>query len=460
MLSNQSRPTNVRHWVTAWLAVAAILAYLSRNSIGAAQIPLRAEMGISEEEMGDILGAFFVFYAFAQIPMGWLGDRIGSRLSIPLFVAAWSVATSLVGVSGAFVVVMASRIANGIAQAGVFPASTRSIAIWNPPGSRAMASGILGAAMSVGGALGVGLTAWMLNYLPARSILAILALPGIVWAIGFWFWFRERPGEHSSVNSSEAELIAAGRANADVGSSNPTGYQMWLGLFLSPATWFICGQQFFRAGAYAFFTTWFPTYLAETKNISIGSSGYLTMLPLIATVVGSTMGGYCSDSVYRWTGSLSAARKGVSSISLAMCASLVLGAYFCTNIASIITLITLGAFLAAIAGPCAYTATMDMGGRNVASLFSTMNMMGNFGAGAFAGFIPDFKNWVESSPQLLEFFGGNSWNAVLPLFAAIYAGAAGCWLLLNMRGTVFDQSLWKVPKPQPEKETNQPSSTA
>ncbi len=438
------RPTNVRHWVTAWLAVAAILAYLSRNSIGAAQIPLREEMGISEAEMGHLLGAFFIFYAFAQIPMGWLGDRIGSRLSIPLFVAAWSVATALVGASAAFGIVLASRIANGIAQAGVFPASTRSIAIWYPASNRAMASGILGAAMSVGGALGVGLTAWLLNYLPARSILAILALPGIVWAIGFWYWFREHPSEHRGVNAAELALIDTGRNSQHASSANQVGLHMWLGLFLSPATWFICGQQFFRAGAYAFFTTWFPTYLAETRQISVGNSGLLTMLPLIATVAGSTLGGVFSDAVYRWTGSVSAARKGVSSVSLGLCAGLVISAYFCASLTSIITLITLGAFLAAIAGPCAYTATMDMGGRNVASLFSTMNMMGNFGAGALAGLIPDFKNWIESSPSLLELCGGNSWNAVLPLFASIYFGAALCWLLLNMKGTVFDQSLWQV----------------
>jgi hypothetical protein len=68
-------------------------------------------------------------------------------------------------------------------------------------------------------------------------------------------------------------------------------------------------------------------------------------------------------------------------------------------------------------------------------------MLGNFGAGLTPWIVPRFKTWVESSPTLLSYCDGNSWNAVLLLFAAMYVGAAACWFLLSTRGTVFDQSL-------------------
>ncbi|MEO8495595.1 MAG: MFS transporter, partial [Planctomycetota bacterium] len=203
-----------------------------------------------------------------------------------------------------------------------------------------------------------------------------------------------------------------------------------------------CGQQFFRAGGYAFFASWFATYLMETRGVSTAQSGFLTAMPLIATVIGSTLGGVTSDAVFRATRSLALSRKGIAGGSLTLCAGLVYSAFFVADPTAAVLVISSGAFLAAFAGPCAYTVTMDMGGNNVASLFSTMNMIGNFGAGLMPWIVPRFKTWVEGSPSLLAQCDGNSWNAVLVLFAATYLGSAICWLLLSTNGTVFDQSMF------------------
>jgi ACS family glucarate transporter-like MFS transporter/ACS family D-galactonate transporter-like MFS transporter len=70
-----------------------------------------------------------------------------------------------------------------------------------------------------------------------------------------------------------------------------------------------------------------------------------------------------------------------------------------------------------------------MGGRHVATLFGTMNMIGNLGAMAFIRVVPIFQQWT------------GSWNAVLLLFGGVCLAAAICWLLLNPNGAVFDQAL-------------------
>ncbi|MDA1054056.1 MAG: MFS transporter [Planctomycetota bacterium] len=435
-------PTKVRFTVTAWLAMAAVLAYLCRNSLPVAEKALRIELGITEEQMGFLLGpAFFWTYALAQIPTAWLGERFGSRRCLPAFATAWSLATAALALASGFGLLLMSRLGNGIAQGGIFPCATRTIALWNPQTGRALPSGLLGAAMSVGGAIGAGLTGWLLGrHMPAKYVLAIFAVPGLLWAIGFWWWFRERPEEHPSVNGAECTLIAEGRTTKP---SKGGGFDagMWLRLTTSPAACLICGQQFFRAGGYAFFTSWFATYLMETRGVSTAQSGFLTALPLIATVIGSTLGGITSDAVFRATRSLALARKGLAVGSLTLCAGLVFSAFFVADPTTAVSVISCGAFLAAFAGPCAYTVTIDMGGNNVAPLFSTMNMIGNFGAGLMPWMVPRFKTWIEETPSLLARCDGNSWNAVLVLFAVAYLGAAICWGLLNTNGTVFDQSL-------------------
>ena len=70
-----------------------------------------------------------------------------------------------------------------------------------------------------------------------------------------------------------------------------------------------------------------------------------------------------------------------------------------------------GAFCAAFAGPCAYSATIDMGGRHVTMVFSLMNMAGNLGAVAFPILVPYLLN---EDPDVA---GSGNWDLVLFTFA-------------------------------------------
>jgi ACS family D-galactonate transporter-like MFS transporter len=193
----------------------------------------------------------------------------------------------------------------------------------------------------------------------------------------------------------------------------------------------ICGQQFFRAAAYAFFTSWFPTYLQETRGVSTATSGWLASVPLLATVAASLTGGVISDWLLRTTNRQWLSRAGLAGVSLAICAGLVLSAWFVEDAMVAALVIGGGAFFAGMAGPCAYASTMDFGGQHVAPVFSTMNMIGNFGAGLLPWVVPSFRRLVDESPGLLELSGGNSWNAVLVLFGVLYFLAAACWMLVR-----------------------------
>jgi nitrate/nitrite transporter NarK len=194
--------------------------------------------------------------------------------------------------------------------------------------------------------------------------------------------------------------------------------------------WCICGQQFFRAAGYMFFTSWFATYLQEARGVTITTSGVLTMLPLLSVVAGSLAGGVVSDAVLRHTSSMRLARQAVAGCSLALCAVLTLSAYFFTDALAAVLIISAGSFFAAVAGPCGYTITIDMGGEHVPTVNSVMNMCGNLGAMLFPLGVP----W------LLRETG--SWNTVLLSFGALYIAAAFCWWRLRPEGTVFAQALW------------------
>jgi len=430
--------------VITWLCVAAVIAYICRNSLGVAESTIREELGLSEKMMGAVMGLFFLTYALGQIPTGALGTRWGSRISIPLCAAGLSLTTGLMSLANGAGLLIFARLANGVFQAGLFPCCTNTIATWFSSKIRAVPTGLLGASMSLGGAVGVLMTGYLVDPessfgLGWRATFAAYSLLGIVWAIGFYWWFRDTPAEFLAKRSAAADGHRAGdvhdTASAPVvseikplktGRAEPTP---WLAIYSSPATWWICGQQFCRGAGQIFFASWFATYLQKTREISVAESGLLNSLPLIALVVGALAGGMISDGLLAMTGSLAIARKWLAAVCMGLCAVLVFAAYFVQHPIGAVSIISAGSFCAAVGGPCAYTITIDMGGRHVGTLFGTMNMVGNLGALAF----------VFGLPWFLEQTG--NWDSVLLLFGCLYVGAGWFWLLLKPQGDIFDQSL-------------------
>lgn len=421
----------VRFQLSVWLAAAAAIAYVCRNAISVAEKTIREDIGLTEDQMGFILGpAFFWSYALAQIPGGAFGQAVGSRRALPTLALALSAASAFMATAYGYSIVLAGRVLGGIAQAGLFPCSALSISKWYPKTERALASGILGAAMSVGAAVGAALTGELIDLgYSWRFIFVLYAVPGVIWAAGFFAWFRDTPAQHPSVGDEERQLIEQG-LDASASSSERVAVP-WAALVCSFTLWMICGQQFFRAAAYAFFTSWFPTYLQETRGVSTATSGWLSSVPLLATVVASLTGGVVSDWLLRTTSRQWLSRAGLAGASLAVCAGLVLSAWFVDDATTATLIIGAGAFFAGMAGPCAYASTMDFGGQHVAPVFSTMNMIGNFGAGLLPWVVPTFRKLVDDTPSLLKLSNDNSWNAVLVLFGVLYFLSAGCWMLVG-----------------------------
>jgi nitrate/nitrite transporter NarK len=188
----------------------------------------------------------------------------------------------------------------------------------------------------------------------------------------------------------------------------------------------ICLQQFFRAAGYMFYASWFATFLQETRGLSVAEAGILTGLPMLGVVFGSPLGGWLSDCVLLQTGSRRLGRQGIAVLSQLGGALFLVLAYPVSAPWPAVLLFTASATFASFGGSCAYSITIDMGGRHVATVFSMMNMAGNLGAMVFPLVIP----------PLVRLSG---WNSVLLVFIGIYLAAALCWMLLNPDGTIFER---------------------
>ena len=64
------------------LCVIAAIAYIQRNCLGVAEEEIRGEFGMTEQEMGWVMGGFFLTYGLFQVPAGWLAQTWGTRRRI------------------------------------------------------------------------------------------------------------------------------------------------------------------------------------------------------------------------------------------------------------------------------------------------------------------------------------------------------------------------------------------
>jgi MFS family permease len=413
-----------RYQVLALLCISAAIAYVQRAalSVPASEIAGDLEFADLARDMGWIQSAWYFSYGLMQIPSGWLADRLGSRRALAIFSVVWSLATLLTAFVTDFVSLLVMWSLMGAAQAGAFPCAAKALGRIFPETERARATGLLASGMTLGGAIAPVMTAMILQSLTAwadawgidrwRLLLGAYAVPGVLWTAVFLglVSLRKLPtGANTSASNTSA-------ANVPVD---------WSRLLRSWPLGLLCAQQFFRAAGMVFFMTWFPTFLQKTRDVTLLGSGVLTTVAGIGGVVGSLTGGFFSDWLLLRTGNKRLSRQGIAVVGMGLCSLLIVASYFVSDVQQSIALITLGAFCATFGGVSGYTVAISFGGRQVATVFSTMNMFGNLGAALF----PLTAGWLVAQT-------GN-WNLILFLFACVMAIDALCWAFLNPQGTLF-----------------------
>ena len=408
-----------RYRVLALLCISAAIAYVQRAalSVPASEIAGDLEFADLARDMGWIQSAWYFSYGLMQIPSGWLADRLGSRRALAIFSVVWSSVTLLTAFVTDFVSLLVMWSLMGASQAGAFPCAAKALGRIFPETERARATGLLASGMTLGGAVAPVMTAMILQSLTAwadawgidrwRLLLGAYSIPGILWTVVFLGLVSLRT------------LPAASRTSVAIVPVD------WSRLLRSWPLALLCAQQFFRAAGMVFFMTWFPTFLQKTRDVTLLGSGVLTTVAGIGGVVGSLTGGFFSDWLLLKTGNQRLSRQGIAVVGMGLCSLLIVASYFVSDIQQSIALITLGAFCATFGGVSGYTVAISFGGRQVATVFSTMNMFGNLGAALF----PLTAGWLVAQT-------GN-WNLILFLFASVMAIDALCWAFLNPQGTLF-----------------------
>ena len=103
-----------------FLTAAGIINYIDRSALSIANTAIREELHMTPTEMGWLLSAFSLSYAFAQLPVGALLDRFGSRAMLGLGMFFWSLAQAACGMVNNLSIFLLSRAVLGACEAPLF----------------------------------------------------------------------------------------------------------------------------------------------------------------------------------------------------------------------------------------------------------------------------------------------------------------------------------------------------
>ena len=410
-------PTRVRYWVIVFAVSLAVIQYLDRVSISsAAAVPaIRRDLGLSEVQMGWVFSAFALAYAIFDIPGGYLGDWMGPRKVLMRVVVWWSFFTAATGWTWNLASMLFTRFFFGAGEAGCFPNLTKVFTTWLPADERVRAQGVLWMSARWGGAFTPLIVTPIILWIGWRNAFVVFGSVGLIWAFVFYRWFRDNPTDHPAPNEAEKAMLAASAGNASGHGDVP-----WGTILLSGRVWMLCWQYFALSYGWYFYITWLPTYLRDGRGLTITSTTLLSVLPLFVGGMANPASVFLNERLTRWTRNINTSRRIVASSGFAgACACLILSTRVNDPLLAMLT-IAMASFSNDLVMPCAWGATMDLGGKYAGTVSGTMNSVGNLAGVALPVAVPYILIWAN-----------NNWNVVFYVSAAVYATGILSWVFLD-----------------------------
>jgi ACS family glucarate transporter-like MFS transporter len=467
------RPTAVRYRVLAWFCSLSMITYIDRVCIMQVQEDMQNDLSISRGEFAWAFMSFALAYAFFEVPTGWLGDRLGPRKVLTRIVLCWLLFTALTGLvprwdtvgyqvpfssqflSGSLILLLLVRFLFGAGEAGAYPNMARGAKNWFPFSERGRAQGLIWTFGRWGGAMApiliIGLAApfdFFQIMAGWRGAFITLGVLGVVWVIGFRYYFRDTPADHPAVNESERALIegpayqsakrwpadtveiitekragtqeAASAKGLEASPPFSTAPISWSNILSSPTLWCLSFMYFCSNSGWSFFITYVTPYLKNDLKLEGVRLHLASGAPLFCGGIGCLLGGFLTDRQVRVWGRRWG-RTGQGLIAYALGAGLFFAALMLTKNYGMLAFasLCLASFVKDLAMAASWSTTIDIGHRYSGTVAGVMNTVGNLGT-------------VVSPPVVIYLVNLTGEYAVsLYYYSTMFLIASVCWLFIN-----------------------------
>src|ERR1700730_11014035 len=323
----ETPPTTIGRyrWILCGLLFFATpLNHMDRQILSLIKPILDNQLHWSNEQFGAVNSAFQGAYAVGGLIFGYLVDRVGNKIGHAISITGWSLAAmghALVSTVGGFFV---ARMCLGISEAGNFPSSIKTVALWFPKKERTLATSLFNSGSNFGPIIAPIVIPWIALTWGWQMAFIVAGFAGLIW-LAFWFPLYQVPERQKRLSADELAYIQSDR---DETHEEGAGKIPWLRLFKFRQSWSIIVGRFMTDPVWWFFLIWLPDYFKKTRNLDIAHSWmHLATIYLIITVL-SNIGGWLPGYLMKLGWSVTRARK-TSMFIFALC---VVPIFFVTHV--------------------------------------------------------------------------------------------------------------------------------
>jgi MFS family permease len=254
--------------------------YADRQAIFSIFPLLRADLALSNLQLGVVASSFMWMYALAGPLAGWVSDRISPRTVILVALAFWSLVTAATALCHSFATIVVFRTLGGLGEAFYFPAAMALIGLYHGTGTRSRAMALHQSSVYAGTIGGGTLSAVIAQNHGWRLSFAIFGAAGVLLS-GILILCLRKPPEAALVTETSTDqnffhgvrnLLRSGRVVT------------LIGVFI--------GANFVAV----VFLTWLPSFLLAKFHLSLARAGFNSTIYLqMASVIGVLLGGILAD---------------------------------------------------------------------------------------------------------------------------------------------------------------------
>jgi MFS family permease len=185
----EPKATGYSWYVLSVLVVVYILNFIDRQIISILAVDIKADLGLSDGDMGFLGGAAFaVFYALFGIPLGRLADNWNRVKLLSIGLTLWSAMTALSGLAYNQLTLTLARMGVGVGEATASPTAYSLISDYFPKRQKATALAIYSSGLYLGGGVSLFIGALIVeawnNAYPAGGPMGLVGWQAAFLAVG------------------------------------------------------------------------------------------------------------------------------------------------------------------------------------------------------------------------------------------------------------------------------------
>ncbi len=276
-------------YTTTLLYLLLVFDYIDRFVIVALFPFLKSDWGLTDAQCGMMVSAVFWAILVLTLPAGALIDRWSRKKTIGLMAVIWSLGTAAGAFTRDFVQLFTTRFIIGAGEAGYSAGGTALLSAIFKPEKRARVIGFWYSAIPLGQALGIVLGGIIAVHLGWRNALGLVALPGFILAIMF-FWVKDY---------KTVDLVKSVPAAGNTSKAKMSKREVIRELFRSKSL--VLNNLAFAACTFTIvaLTTWLPTYFQRFEGMAIERSGLMASIIMVLAIVGGPLGGFLTDQFHK-----------------------------------------------------------------------------------------------------------------------------------------------------------------